>query len=63
MADLQFRVTAAAGYDRGVGEMTRRIVPVLVRAAIGQRVPAKEANSVRSLGAPSQENSAALLGW
>ena len=41
MAELQFRDTAAAGYDRSVGEMTRRIVPVLLRAvrlAPGQRV-------------------------
>jgi len=33
MAELQFRETAAAGYDRSVGEMTRRIVPPLLRAA------------------------------
>jgi ubiquinone/menaquinone biosynthesis C-methylase UbiE len=33
MAELQFRETAAAGYDRGVGEVTRRIVPALLRAA------------------------------
>jgi ubiquinone/menaquinone biosynthesis C-methylase UbiE len=33
MAELQFRETAAAGYDRSVGEMTRRIVPSLLRAA------------------------------
>ena len=33
MAELQFRDTAAAGYDRSVGEMTRRIVPSLLRAA------------------------------
>jgi ubiquinone/menaquinone biosynthesis C-methylase UbiE len=33
MAGLQFRDTAAAGYDRSVGEMTRRIVPALLRAA------------------------------
>src|SRR5215212_6695339 len=41
MAELQFRDTAAAGYDRSVGEMTRRIVPALLRAARlapGQRV-------------------------
>ncbi len=33
MAELQFRESAAAGYDRSVGEMTRRIVPLLLRAA------------------------------
>jgi ubiquinone/menaquinone biosynthesis C-methylase UbiE len=33
MAGLQFPETAAAGYDRSVGEMTRRIVPTLLRAA------------------------------
>ena len=33
MAELQFREAAAAGYDRSVGEMTRRIVPALLRAA------------------------------
>ncbi len=33
MTDLQIRETAAAGYDRGVGEMARRIVPGLLRAA------------------------------
>ena len=41
MSGLQFRDTAAAGYDRSVGEMTRRIVPALLRAARlapGQRV-------------------------
>jgi ubiquinone/menaquinone biosynthesis C-methylase UbiE len=41
MAELQFHETAAAGYDRSVGVMTRRIVPALLRAARlapGQRV-------------------------
>ena len=41
MNGLQFRDTTAAGYDASVGEMTRRIVPVLLRAvrlAPGQRV-------------------------
>lgn len=41
MAELQFRDTAATGYDRSVGEMTRRIVPLLLRVARlapGQRV-------------------------
>jgi ubiquinone/menaquinone biosynthesis C-methylase UbiE len=33
MAELHFSETAAAGYDRSVGEMTRRIVPPLLRAA------------------------------
>jgi ubiquinone/menaquinone biosynthesis C-methylase UbiE len=33
MAGLQFRDTAAAGYDRTIGEMTRRLVPSLLRAA------------------------------
>ena len=33
MAKLQFRDTAAAGYDRSVGIMTQRIVPSLLRAA------------------------------
>ena len=33
MGELQFRETAAAGYDRSVGEMTRRIVPPLLRTA------------------------------
>jgi cyclopropane fatty-acyl-phospholipid synthase-like methyltransferase len=33
MAELQFRAAAAAGYDRSVGEMTRRIVPSLLGAA------------------------------
>ena len=32
-AALQFRGTAAAGYDATVGEMTRWIVPALLRAA------------------------------
>jgi ubiquinone/menaquinone biosynthesis C-methylase UbiE len=39
--ELHFRDTAAAGYDRSVGVMTRRIVPSLLRAARlapGQRV-------------------------
>ncbi len=41
MTELQFRDTAAAGYDRSVGEMTRRIIPSLLRAArlaLGMRV-------------------------
>src|SRR5689334_8860697 len=41
MGELQFREAAAAGYDRSVGEMTRRIVPVLLshaRLAPGMRV-------------------------
>src|SRR5215217_3631835 len=41
MSELQFRDTAAAGYDRSVGDMTRRIVPALLgaaRLAPGQRV-------------------------
>jgi hypothetical protein len=41
MAELQFRDAAAAGYDRSVGEMTRRIVPSLLgaaRLAAGMRV-------------------------
>ena len=41
MAELQFRDTAAAGYDRSIGVMTRRVVPLLLRAARlvpGQRV-------------------------
>jgi ubiquinone/menaquinone biosynthesis C-methylase UbiE len=33
MAELQFRDAAAAGYDRAVGHMTRRLVPPLLRAA------------------------------
>jgi ubiquinone/menaquinone biosynthesis C-methylase UbiE len=33
MTDFQFRDTAAAGYDQSVGEMTRRILPALLRAA------------------------------
>jgi ubiquinone/menaquinone biosynthesis C-methylase UbiE len=33
MAETQFRESAAAGYDRSVGEMTQRIVPLLLRAA------------------------------
>ena len=33
MAELQFRGTAAAGYDATVGEMTRWIFPALLRAA------------------------------
>jgi ubiquinone/menaquinone biosynthesis C-methylase UbiE len=33
MTGLQFRETAAVGYDRSVGEMTRRVVPLLLRAA------------------------------
>src|SRR5215212_9836126 len=40
LSELQFRETAA-GYDASVGEMTRRIVPVLLRAVRltpGQRV-------------------------
>jgi hypothetical protein len=31
MIELQFRGTAAAGYERRVGEMTRRIIPALLR--------------------------------
>jgi ubiquinone/menaquinone biosynthesis C-methylase UbiE len=41
MAELQFRETAAAGYDRAVGHMTRQLIPTLLRAARiapGQRV-------------------------
>ena len=41
MAALHFRETAAAGYDRNIGEMTRRVAPSLLRAARlapGQRV-------------------------
>src|SRR5688500_10782619 len=41
MAELHFREAAAAGYDRSVGEMTRRIVPPLLcmaRLAPGMRV-------------------------
>ncbi len=33
MNGLQFLDAAAAGYDRSVGEMTRRILPALLRAA------------------------------
>jgi ubiquinone/menaquinone biosynthesis C-methylase UbiE len=33
MAELQFRDTAAAGYDRAVGLMTRQLIPPLLRAA------------------------------
>jgi ubiquinone/menaquinone biosynthesis C-methylase UbiE len=33
VTDLQFRDAAAAGYDRAVGHMTRRLVPPLLRAA------------------------------
>ena len=33
MSGSQFRDAAAAGYDRSVGEMTRRMVPPLLRAA------------------------------
>jgi ubiquinone/menaquinone biosynthesis C-methylase UbiE len=41
MAELQFRDTAAAGYDRAVGHMTRQLIAPLLRAARlspGQRV-------------------------
>jgi len=41
MSDLQFRETAAAGYDAAVGHWTRRLVPSLLRSAglaRGQRV-------------------------
>src|SRR4051812_16443625 len=41
MAELQFRETAAAGYDRAVGLMTRQLIAPLLRAAriaSGQRV-------------------------
>jgi ubiquinone/menaquinone biosynthesis C-methylase UbiE len=41
MAEPQFRATAAAGYDRSVGEMTRRVIPLVLRVARlagGQRV-------------------------
>ncbi|HSU04592.1 MAG TPA: methyltransferase domain-containing protein [Acetobacteraceae bacterium] len=41
MSDLQFRTTAAAGYDQAVGHWTRRLIPSLLRAArlaSGQRV-------------------------
>jgi ubiquinone/menaquinone biosynthesis C-methylase UbiE len=33
MPELQFRAAAAAGYDQTVGEMTRRVVPLLLNAA------------------------------
>jgi ubiquinone/menaquinone biosynthesis C-methylase UbiE len=33
MAELQFRESAAAGYDRAVGHMTRQLLPPLLRAA------------------------------
>jgi hypothetical protein len=33
MAELQFRDTAVAGYDRAVGLMTRQLLPPLLRAA------------------------------
>ena len=33
MAELQFRDTAAAGYDRAVGHMTRQLIAPLLRAA------------------------------
>jgi ubiquinone/menaquinone biosynthesis C-methylase UbiE len=33
MAELQFRESAAAGYDRAVGHMTRQLIPPLLRAA------------------------------
>ena len=41
MSELQFRGIAAAGYDRSVGGMMRRVVPALLRVArlaSGQRV-------------------------
>jgi ubiquinone/menaquinone biosynthesis C-methylase UbiE len=41
MSDLQFRETAAAGYDAAVGHWTRRLLPGLLRSArlaAGQRV-------------------------
>jgi len=41
VAELQFRESAAAGYDRAVGHMTRQLLPQLLRAARlapGQRV-------------------------
>lgn len=41
MVELQFRATAAAGYDQSVGLMTLRYIPPLLRAASiapGQRV-------------------------
>ncbi len=41
MAELQFRESAAAGYDRAVGHMTRQLLPPLLRAArlaLGMRV-------------------------
>ena len=33
MNELQFRESAAAGYDRAVGHMTRQLIPPLLRAA------------------------------
>ncbi len=33
MPELQFRETAAAGYDRSVGQMTGPLIPALLRAA------------------------------
>ncbi len=42
MPELQFRETAAAGYDRSVGQMTGPLIPALLRAARlapGMRVP------------------------
>jgi ubiquinone/menaquinone biosynthesis C-methylase UbiE len=41
MAELHFRETAAAGYDRAVRLMTRQLIPPLLRAArlaLGMRV-------------------------
>src|SRR4051812_41938245 len=33
MSELQYQETAAAGYDQGVGCMTRQVVPSLLRIA------------------------------
>jgi hypothetical protein len=41
MAGLHFRATAAAGYDRTVGQMTQRIVPSLLRAPPTSRQASK----------------------
>jgi ubiquinone/menaquinone biosynthesis C-methylase UbiE len=60
MTDLQFREAAAAGYDRSVGEMTRRIVPALLRAA--RLAPGMRAVDIATGTGLAAESAAAAVG-
>jgi hypothetical protein len=60
MTDLHFHQTAA-GYDRSVGVMTHRIVPLLLRAARlapGMRVLDIHGNVRRARGRPGRDGQA-----